>query len=404
MPADKLTPAAARDALPGDLLRDHEVSGLQLRCRSTKKTWHLYYRTRDGIERRPKLGEFPELALSRARELAKDMKERIARGDDPSAGWQDARRAPTVADLCDQYVREHADRKKAPRAAYGDQCIIDSQIKPGLGTARAVDVTGSDVAAFLDDVLHRRWATPKQRKARPKAPSARNHARTLLRTIFNKAVRPFRVLPAGHLNPVQDTDALELQKRRRKAEPPELAKIAEAVRALATTHPAHAAAISALFATGARKSEICKARVSEYHDGAIVLTKHKTAAYIGPKTIHLPQSVQEVLARLQIEHPRRKADEPLFGAIDIRWAWGQVRTAAGCPDLQLLDARRTFASYALSAGAANLDQIGNLFGHTNKQTTDGYAWLLDGARRQIADDGAAAIMEAWNARRTVPKP
>jgi integrase len=392
----KLTPATARDALPGATLQDHEVSGLQLRCRATKKVWHLWYRTRDGVQRRPKLGTFPEMSVSRARDVARDLKDRIARGDDPSADWRTKRQAPTVNDLCDAYMSRHAAVHKCARAVRGDKLLIDSLIRRGLGPRRAEELTGDDVGRFLQDVLHRKWAPAAARRRKPTAPSAHNHCRTLLRTIYNKAVAPFRLLPAGHLNPVNDTAELRLQKRRRKAEPQELARIAAAVRDLAETHPAHAAVITALFATGARKSEIALARVREYRDGAITLQDHKTAAYIGPKTIHLPRVVQIMLDRVADAAPDRRPDDPLFGAIDLRWAWARVRDAAGCPDLQLLDARRTFASYALSAGAANLDQIGNLFGHTTKQTTDGYAWLLPDAARLIADQSAAVVLKAWD--------
>lgn len=394
---DKLTPASAREAPAGATLHDHEVSGLQLRCRATKKAWHLWYRARDGVQRRPKLGSFPEMSVSRAREVARDLKDRIAKGDDPAADWRRQRQAPTVNDLCDAYMLRHAAVRKCTKAAEGDKLLIDVLIRRGLGPRRAEDVTGDDVARFLQDVLHRKWASATARARKPTVPSTHNHCRTLLRTIFNKAVAPFRLLPAGHLNPVNDTAEVRLQKRRRKAEPQELARIAAAVRDLAATHPVHAAVITALFATGARKSEITLAKVREYQGGTITLQNHKTAAYIGPKVIHLPQVVQSVLRGMAEAEPNRAPDDLLFGPVDLRWAWYQVRDAAKCPDLQLLDARRTFASYALSAGTVNLDQLGNIFGHTTKQTTDGYAWLLTDSARRIADQSAAIVLKAWDA-------
>lgn len=389
----RLTPAAARDAAAGQTIHDHEVTGLQLRCRSTKKTWHLYYRTRDGKERRPSLGQFPELPLSRARELARDLKEQIARGEDPSRQWQDKRQAPTVSDLCDRYLAEHADRNKSARAAQEDRWMIEAQIRPGLGSKRLEELDTAAVDKFLDDVLARRyWRPDRWHKVKPSgpAPSQRNHVRTLLRSMLNKARVPFRMLPANVLNPVDETRELTLQKRRRKAEPAELARIADAVRALAETRPAHAAVLTALFATGARKSEILYAKAGEYNGRSIVKEDHKTAAYIGAKEIPLPPEVCAMLDRVRSTSP----DSPLFPGVALKRIWHKIRTDAGCPDLQLLDARRTFASYALSAGVG-LDAIGKLFGHTDKQTTDGYAWLLDEARRGVADTGAAAVMEVW---------
>lgn len=172
MTAVKLTPATARDTPAPAVLRDHEVSGLQLRVRPTGRVWHLWYRTRAGTERRPKLGNFPEMSLARARELAKDLKEKIARGEDPSQQWADARNAPTVAELCDRYLSEWAPRHKEPASVEEDRKLIVAHVKPGLGSARVADVDKPAVERFLGDVKDRRYT--RDTGGRSTAPGAAN--------------------------------------------------------------------------------------------------------------------------------------------------------------------------------------------------------------------------------------
>ena len=77
----------------------------------------------------------------------------------------------------------------------------------------------------------------------------------------------------------------------------------------------------------------------------------------------------------------------MFGNGGLRYVWKLARKAAGVPDLQLRDARRTFASVGLSNGTS-LDAIGKHFGHTKTQTTEGYAWLLEDAAKALVNKTA----------------
>jgi integrase len=86
----------------------------------------------------------------------------------------------------------------------------------------------------------------------------------------------------------------------------------------------------------------------------------------------------------------------LFGNIEgrrLQEKWTKVREAAGCPDLQLRDARRTFASYGLSLGLS-LAQVGELLHHTDTQTTKGYSYLIDDLKQKAAAQIASAMTEA----------
>ena len=408
--AERLTPASARAmplAPPGGrrpTMADHEVTGLRLRANRTGKTWGLYYRTRAGIEREVRVGTFPDLSLDAARRTAKTLKERVARGEDPSRDWRGQKGVLTVAQLCDRYLEEYAKLRRGKAAYKQHEQLIRAYIKPGLGKKLLTEVTRIDVDRFLARVANREFPGQKAQAGQGETAhwSAR-HARNCLKQLYTVAFEYFDLDYVAR-NPVLKTMVYERIIRKRLAEPDELLALAGALKRLPELTErgkdkavGHAACIWALFLTGARVGEMLNARWDQIvlrQGGGYVLhlKKHKTAKRIGEKDIILPPVVYEIINAL----PRKTARVFDTTKAELRLAWSRVRKAAGCPDLKLLDTRRTFASYALSEGKT-LDQVGEALFHTDTQTTKGYAHLTKGARNKFASDVAAAITNAASA-------
>lgn len=391
MTAVRLTPAAARELEPGKILRDHEITGLELFAYAGAKSWRLYYRTRAGKERRPTIGHFPEMSLSTARNLARDLKERVARGEDPSAEWRALRDAPTVAELCDRYLKEWSRLRNAPRTIKDDEAHIERYIKPRLGHKRVDEVTRLDVDRFLTDVKDRRvlddthpvWVGKKE------APRLANHLRETLRKIFNVAREQFGITARD--NPVKGSVRFLVKKRKRRATAEEMPKILEALERLEATHPSEAACLWILLLTGARVHEVVGAKTYELKGDKLIKAHHKTVRHTrDEKIIVLPRVAVRILERL----PLRPYDgNRLFSHQRVRTAWERIRSEIGCDDLALLDFRRTFASWAASIGKT-LNEIGQQLGHGSEQTTRGYSWILDDAKARTADDVAEHMLRA----------
>lgn len=402
----RLTPAAARELQPGQVLKDHEVTGLQLRARGTTKSWHLYY-VLAGVERRPKLGTFPEISLAAAREIAKGWKKRIGQGEDPSAEKQAARAVPTVSELCARYLEEYACRRRGSKAFKQYKQLIEAQIKPGLGRMKITEVTTADVDHFLWRVFNREFVvdTDPRKSLGPTAHWTAHHTRTCLRQLFKVAMEFFKyklpVNPATGLpaNPVIGSKNYRHKARRRHGLPDEIQRIKAALDAASVDEPLAAACVWTLFLCGGRVSEINEAepnrlRVSEaLRDGKLEerwvlhLAKHKTEEHIGERDITLPPQAVALIKQCGLREGR------VFGHRTLRQLerfWDKVRLVADCPGLQLRDARRTFASYGLSIGLT-LDQVGELLGHTDTETTKGYTYLLEELKRRSTDMIANAI-------------
>ena len=74
---------------------------------SSRKSFVITYHCR-GRQRFYTLARYGEWTLQQARAEALELLGRVRRGEDPAADRQAAKAAPTVADLAERHIREHA--------------------------------------------------------------------------------------------------------------------------------------------------------------------------------------------------------------------------------------------------------------------------------------------------------
>ena len=83
-------------------------------------------------------------------------------------------------------------------------------------------------------------------------------------------------------------------------------------------------------------------------------------------------------------------DKPGQPVQEIRRFWQRIQREAGIEDVRIHDLRHTFASLLVSGGAS-LEMIGKLLGHSQMQTTQRYAHLMDSPLRAGVDAVASAF-------------
>jgi len=352
----ELNEKAIKAARRGDVLRDASLKGLHLRAFTDNKTFYLYYRTKGGLERRPKLGDYGTITLTQARDMARKWLAEVADGKDPAGEIKVKIEAPTMADLWVQYWDNHGKKKKSGSE---DKSLYNRNIKPRFAKKKLADISYSDVSAMA--------------VAMEKSPVVANRTLALMSKMFNFAHRP---LEWTDKNPVKGVSRYKEVARRRYMEGDEAHKIAEVLQKEAINHPASVAFVYLLILTGARCGEIAGAKWSWVNGDIIELPDSKT----GKKTVHLPPQAIEVMDRLP------KTNGTITGIKSPKRLWDKVRAEVGCHDLRLHDLRHSFASAALSAGLS-LTEIGELLGHKSAQTTKRYAHL-------VKDAGVAAATKA----------
>jgi integrase len=358
---------------------DSAVKGFGCRVTAAgSKAFILNYRTRQGRERRFTIGSFPEWKTAAARQEAEALKKRIDRGEDPLAEIQAGRDAPTVADLCTRYLEEHAPKK---RSEADDKRIIDTFVLPTMRHLKVAEVTYSDI-----DGLHRKIT-------KRGTPTRANRVASLLSKMFALAIRwGWRAD-----NPAKGIERNTEQKRERYLSGAELDAL---TRALAEHEDQQGAnIIRLLLLTGARRGEVLSATWDQFDLAEGVWTK--PGATTKQKTSHrvpLSAPARQLLAELHTNTTSAYVFPGRLGGHreGVRKAWDALCAKAGISGVRVHDLRHTYASLLASSGLS-LPVIGALLGHTQTQTTQRYAHLLDDPLRQATEHVGAIISPSTKA-------
>jgi len=364
--------AQIRLAVPGDILRDDQVTGLHLRVFENRKSFYLYYRTKNRKERRPKLGDFGIITLDQARKIARDMLYKVSLGEDPVEDRKVSSQSLSFAEIWPRYWTEHGSRKKSGKE---DQRIFEKHLPDWFKQLQLDQFTYTEVFRLHNSLKE----TPYQA----------NRALALVSKIFHLCEQwGYRQQGA---NPCQHVKHFPEEKRRRYMTAEEAQKVADLLIEKKSSEPGSVAFIYLLILTGARSGEIANATWSDLHGNKLVLKSHKTDHTGHDRVIFLPTIAMDILKSL----PRRGPAASITGIKSPKRLWGTIREKAGCPDLRLHDLRHSFASVALSQGFT-LPQIGELLGHKNADTTKRYSHLMDDAASLVAESVAGSIQNRFN--------
>ena len=185
----RLTVRSVEAIEPGErdvICWDRELSGFGLKVTPRgKRSFFLYYRTTDHVQRRPLIGTYPAMRPEKARGIAQDWLAEVRAGGDPSStrrAKRAARGEGTVAELFEDYKKANDALRSLPEIGR----IFQKDILPTLGKRRAEDVTRSEVSRLLDKLSNR-------------SPTAASNARKRLSAFYTWALPR---LPDGAVNPV----------------------------------------------------------------------------------------------------------------------------------------------------------------------------------------------------------
>lgn len=346
------------------------------------KSFILNYVTA-GRERRLTIGSYPAWSVAAARDEAKRLRQDIDRGIDPLAERETEREAPTVAELCDRYLAEHAVRKRTTR---NDESLIRRIIRPELGNRKVASIAFTDV-----DRLHRK--VTKEHGA-----YQANRLVALLSKMFSLAIR----WEMRGDNPAKGVERNPEERRYRYLSGDELRRLTVALAAHSSQSAANA--IRLLLLTGARRGEVLGATWDQFDLDAGIWTK--PSAHTKQKREHrvpLSAPARQLLAEMRqsVESPFLFPTGSKSGHMqEIKTSWAALCRAAGIKGVRVHDLRHTYVSVLASAGLS-LPVIGALLGHTQPGTTARYAHLFDDPLR-AATERVAAIVAGGDGGEVVP--
>ncbi len=348
---------------------DGKLKGFGLRvtakdARSFVLNYHLH-----GRERRFTIGRYPTWSAMLARKEAERLKRLVDLGEDPLATRIEARQALTVSELCAEYEKRHLPRKR-PSSQRDDLSMIKRIIKPEFGNRKAASLSFADVEQLHSTISAR-------------APYQANRLLALLSKIYSLGIKWEYVTN----NPTKGIERNSEHPRQRYLDDGELARLLKALDERSDNPAANA--VRLLVLTGARRSEVLSATWEQFSfDGN---QWEKPAGSTKAKRMHrIPVSDEAGLllqdmraADPEGKHlfPSRVRGQPIG---DITTFWQDVCRSAKLQGVRLHDLRHTFASHIASAGNS-LPLIGALLGHTQAQTTQRYAHLLDDPLRKAVN-------------------
>ncbi len=131
---------------------DAAITGLGVRVTPTGvKSYVLKYVDPEGNQKNMTLGRHGKITLAIARRQAQVYLGEVATGNDPQSQKLKNRKAITIGELCDRYLKEGCAHKKQTTIDT-DIGRIKRHIKPLLGKKRVVDLNSNTIARFQADV------------------------------------------------------------------------------------------------------------------------------------------------------------------------------------------------------------------------------------------------------------
>ena len=397
----RLTEKVLRDAIPAEG-RDYQIFDDDIRgfaaCiyRGGGRAFTFDYR-HAGRQRRMTFARSPEWSVTAARDRARELRREVDLGHDPLAERDQIREAPRVQDLIDRYLKEHVTRLSTMNAA-DQKSMVAKLIAPHWGKKLVTEITKAEVGKLLEKIAEGR-ARPHKAKPNNRArklqgpkptPVRANRVGEVLRKMFNLAIE----WGWREDNPANGFYRRIESPRERFLTKGEIDRLA----AVLDADPDQRAAgiIRICMLTGARVGEVRQARFEQFNLELGIWSK--PAATTKQRKVHrvpISEDVAAIVRQRNLLVPKGNpwlfpGDVPGQPVKEIRRFWLRVQKEAGIEDARIHDLRHTFASLLVNGGAS-LEMIGKLLGHTQMQTTQRYAHLLDAPLRAGLDAVASAI-------------
>ena len=379
---------------------------------SRKKVFIAQIRVGRG-QRRVTIGAYGVYTVDQARKRAEEIIRAAAEGRDPQREKQEARKAITVAELCEEYlvaaraglVTTRFRRPKRASTIAIDEGRVARHIVPLIGRLRTRDLKRADVQRMADAIAQGKTAGVFAGKPRGQALATGGtgtaaHVVELLGGIYSWAEK--RDLVPGP-NPVLGVETVRGEAEDRTLSEDELRILGKALAEGEAQVPMAVAAVRLIALTGLRREEACALRWGEIDFVGCCLRLDATKT--GRSTRPLRKPARELLQSLP-----RLSEEWVFpnrggtGHAALKDSIAELFDAAGLKDARAHALRRTFASVAADEGYSDAT-IAELLGHARRGVTQRhYIRRPDAALVAAADRVASRITAALDGRKAEVVP
>ncbi len=285
-----------RDAPRGFALRITAAGG---------KAFVLQY-TVEGKQRRKVIGAWPTWTLEAARAEARDLVQRIDRGDDPLEAKRRRKAEPTMADLAGEWLAKQTGLKSVGTI----RGLVNNDIVPTLGDLKVTDVRRRDVIDMVES---------KAERAPRSAAQLLIYTRKILSYAADREIIPAN--PVADLKPTSITvkgmrNPLKAKPRARVLDHDEISAFWTSAETCGL-HRLTALCLKLVLVTGQRPGEVAGMHEDEITGRWWTIPANRRGKTDSAQEVYLTDTAQEIIANAKTElerlHKRRK--EPWSGFI-----------------------------------------------------------------------------------------
>jgi len=341
---------------------DSALPGFGLRVSPKgRKTFIVQYRYKSRSQR-VSIGRQSIITVDKARSNAKVILGKIESGNNPAMDVRVYRKAPTLTEINERFVKEHVELRLKPTTQANYKQIMKAYVLPALGDHKVSEIIHKDVVELHTALGY----TPYQA----------NRALLVLSKIFNLCEK-WGLRDHGS-NPCRHVEKYKEKTRNRFLDHSELERLWRTLDEELETGPTSQYAIAAyklLILTGCRLGEIQKMQWSHVKGNRVEFPDTKTGYKRLPfnaEAMHVLHSVPRQLGNDFVIC----GDKPGTHIVNLQKSWRRIRAQAKLEDVRIHDLRHTFASHAVMNGTP-LAIVSKLLGHSKIGTTMRYAHLAD---------------------------
>jgi len=354
-------------------LKKKGVKGFFVRLTKAGSKYFYYTYWHNGKAIKYKIGSYPDIGVSKARDIARDLSFQADKGLDPQAEKKKRKQAPdpkTFKEITEEFKEKYLPTlKKKTREEYSR--IIDVELVPKLGKYPIKDISRKQIINLLDNKAY----------GKSPAPVMANRIRARLSKIYSFAIDRglAEANPVSNVSKYKKTkDGGKVEKKRNRHYDPD--EIQELWKYFDNWNEPTGSVLKMLLITGQRKTETMNMRWDNIREGVwtipaeLAKNSEQHLVPLSDMALHIIEELRPMTGESDYVFCSPQGDnEPIKWLTRVR---KHIQDNSDVPDFRPHDLRRTVATYMAKLGV-DRTVLGKILNHKGLAGDDQVTAIYD---------------------------